>query len=248
MDHQQPTFPPLLRGIAVAGGGDPFCVAIRKARSGAAGAGDLFWSEDNARLALAIVLEPEVSSTASLHMLFAVLLGLGDALAALAPPETDLSFRWPLDIQVNQARVGSLGAALPEGADGDSVPDWLVVAADLAVLPAPGSGEPGDHPERTSLLEEGFAEVTHVQLLEAASRHMLAWIHRWSEEGFGPLHQRWLAHAENHNETITLRHGGKRCEGVFTGLDEDGNLLLRAADGGMKALALMDAVRRGAGT
>ena len=98
MNDANPTFPPLLKGIATEPDGDPFQVARRAAQTGAAGAGDVYWSPSEQRLAATLVLEPEVVMAEALEANYIALVAFGDCLGALAPPE----------VGVNEAAVGEL--------------------------------------------------------------------------------------------------------------------------------------------
>ena len=63
----EPTFPPLFNGKRVEADDDPVPFACRAAADGEAGAGDVFWSASEARLSLALVVEPEVPAARALE-------------------------------------------------------------------------------------------------------------------------------------------------------------------------------------
>jgi len=216
-----PTFPPLLRGETAPAGQDPFAKAVAAAAVGA-DPGLVVWSRAPDGLAAALVLAPEHPLEQSLSVVFAVALGLGDALGALAPPEVAVHYDWPGGIRVNGARCGRLRAAAP-GADPGAIPDWLVVGVEMPYLPPEGV-EPGTRPDETSLAEEGCIDVTPVALLESWTRHSLHWIHRWMEEGMAPLHEAWRGRAWGLGED--LPEGG-----IFVGIDEWGGRLVRTPSG-----------------
>jgi len=241
-DLPDPTFPPMLSGHGLDVGVELFGEACRRAATGEAGAGDVFWGRRTDRLQCAVVLEPEVSADHSLQMVYAAMLAFGDAFGAVAPPEIGMFYRWPATFLVNDAVVGMLQVALPELDAADVVPDWLVVAVDIAIMPDPLADDPGSNPDNTTLHDEGCAEVTRTGLVESFCRHFLVWINEWSDEGFEPLHRHWLQRARDHNEETTLDHMGKTHCGIFVGLDEDGNLLLRDGGGAVVSLSLFGAV------
>ena len=155
-------------------------------------------------------------------MVFAAALGISDALGALGPPETAVHFLWPATILLNAAEAGRIRAAAASGED----PDWLVVGLELA-LAAPQGQEPGRDPSRTTLAEEGCGEIAAVALLESWSRHTLVWINRWLEDGMAPLHADWRARARGIGEEIVEPFAPEPGRGVFMGIDETGNMLLR---------------------
>jgi BirA family biotin operon repressor/biotin-[acetyl-CoA-carboxylase] ligase len=73
-------------------------------------------------------------------------------------------------------------------------------------------------------------------LLAAAMARRLA---EWRTRDFSGLRDAWLARARGIGEAITVRLPGREVAGIFTGLDEDGRLLLRH-DGGLEAISAGD--------
>lgn len=214
---EDPLFPPLLRGEEAPRGQDPFAKAVALAAIGT-DAGRLVWARDATAMRAAVVLAPEEPLADAITVVFAVALGLGDALGALAPPEVAVHHVWPGGIKVNGADCGGLRAAAATS-DDDAVPDWLVVGVEVPYLPAEGQ-EPGERPDETALALEGCVEVTPLRLLESFSRHMLVWINRREDEGLAPLHAAWRARAWGIGEELP---GG----GTYLGLDERGGQLVR---------------------
>lgn len=217
MPDDDPTFPPLLRGEECVPGLDPFTKAVASAALGT-DPGLICWARDPARLRAALVLAPEAPLERAAGIAFAVALGLGDALGALAPPEVAVHYVWPFGVKVNGADCGTMRAAAST-ADPRAEPDWLVVGVDIPFLPD-SQTDPGADPTRTCLAEEGCIEVTPLSLLESWSRHSLVWINRWLDEGFAPVHAAWRGRAWGLGEELP---GG----GVFVGLDEHGGQLVK---------------------
>ncbi len=240
MHLPDPTFPPLLTGHPVKGKPGPFALACAQAAAGQAGAGDVFWARDTARLDWACVLEPEVKTARALQMHFTAMMAFGDAFGAIAPPEVAVHFRWPSSLLINGAVAGA--AKLAVGAENDEgIADWLVVGISLTIKRDTNGFEPGDAPEETALHEEGCGEITRTELVEALSRHFLNWVHTWNEEGFKSVHEGWLAKAENWQDEITIDWDGARHSGTFVTIDDEGNMLLKS-DAGMVSLAIAKAV------
>lgn len=217
---EEPTFPPLLKGEEAPRGQDPFAKAVALAALGTE-AGRIVWTRDPSRLDAALVLAPEEPLERAVGIVFAVALGLGDALGALAPPEVAVHYVWPGGIKVNAADCGQLRAAAATS-DPKAVPDWLVVGATMPYLP-PEDSEPGAHPDRTALALEGCGEVTPMRLLDSFARHTLVWINRFVEDGMAPLHAAWRERAWGMGEPA--------AGGLFVGLDENGGQLLKTASG-----------------
>lgn len=219
MNDIAPSFPPLLSGEEAPTGTDPFDKAVAAALVGC-DAGRLVWARRADVMSAALILAPEAPLDQAMSISFAVLLGFGDALGALGPPEVAVHYVWPGDILVNGARAGGLRAAAST-ADLEQEPDWLVLGLDVNILP---DGEGGDDPSRTCLFAEGCGEIGPVTLLESWSRHTLVWINTWLDEGISPLHAAWRGRAWGLGEELP------DGTGLFVGIDEWGGQLLKTPD------------------
>lgn len=219
----EPTFPPLMQGQAVQPGIDPFAKACAQAALGC-DAGTVVYVIDRNWLRAALVLAPDVPLEDAVAMLPLCGTGFQNALGALAPPEVAVHLEWDGQIRVNGARCGAFRMA-SDIDDPQQQPNWLVVGLDLPLWP--DSDTPGGHtPEDTALLAEGCADVEPVALLESWSRHTLAHINRWADEGVEPLHRDWRGLAWGIGEDTTMFGQS----GTFLGIDEKFGMLLRTDD------------------
>lgn len=225
-----PDFPPLLTGHAVAPPADPFSLACRRAASGDAGAGDVFWSQSHDDLDVATVLEPEVGASEAREMLFVAMVALGDCIGALSPPEVGIFYRWPGMVLANGAEVGRVQLALADPDAGLAPPQWLVVHVTLAIHPARDAPDPGADIDCTTLWDEGCGGLNRNTLLESYSRHLKTWIHRWETEGARPVREAWLARAEGRGEMVTIVYNDTETTGTFLGIDEAGGLILKTGE------------------
>lgn len=235
-----PQFPPLLTGVAMRAGVDPFDKAVADAGTGRAEMGALYWSPDDATLRAAVVFEPEVPLVEAAPILFAVANGLNDSLGALAPPEVGVQHVWPDGLKVNGALCGGYRVQASSWA-GDAVPDWMVIGITLSI--ASTTNDPGRDPDVTALAEEGCGHLSRVRLLESWSRHMLVWINRWEEDGYRPVFEAWLARADGRGATVTAQTPDGPATGLFLGIEEQGGMLLKI-DEGTRTLPLLPALMR----
>lgn len=218
-----PTFPPLLKGVPVGARVDPLQKAVAAASVGDPEPGLVHYAETDTAFRVALTLLPEAPLETAVQVGFAVMLGLSDALGALAPPEVAVHFTWPSGIKVNGARCGNLRMRASTTNPQDE-PDWLIAALDLAIGSQDGV-DPGATPDQTTLYDEGCGEVTAPALIESWSRHSLVWINRYLDEGFAPLHAAWREKCDTIGEDVTVP-----VEGTFVGLDEHGGMLVRHGD------------------
>jgi BirA family biotin operon repressor/biotin-[acetyl-CoA-carboxylase] ligase len=239
---ENPTFPPLFRPFAVTPDVDPFERCRGVAAEGAE-AGTLLWSIGQEACECAVVLAPEQSLEASLPIVLVCSLGLGDALGALVPPVVAVHFGWPDRVELNGAVVGGIRMSVAEVPSPNVIPDWLVIGFGIALQGRWPEREPGHDLKRTTLADEGCGEVTSVDLLEAFSRHFLAWLNRWQEDGVRPVQQAWLARATGLGRMVELELSERRISGTFSGLTESGGMRL-VKDGVTQTLPLDEAMRR----
>jgi len=83
----------------------------------------------------------------------------------------------------------------------------------------------------TDLAAHGI-EVTPEAMLAILAPAMAGWIGRWDcGRGFGEVRMAWLARGGVPGEGLTVDTGSERIVGTFLGLDADGALLMRDAEG-----------------
>ncbi len=219
MSELSPSFPPLMEGVAVEGGLDPFDKARAMATLGC-DAGTVVHNIQADRVRAAMVFAPEVTLEEAMAMLPVCGVGFQNALGALAPPEVAVHLEWAGQIRVNGARCGQLRSAASSD-DAKAVPDWLVVGIDVPILQT--AADPGLTPDVTALYDEGCADVDPVHLIESWARHTLVWVNRWADDGNRPLHSEWMGLLHGVGEPITLFE----TSGTFLGVDDHFGMLIR---------------------
>lgn len=197
--------PPPFHAVC-SGPSDAFLRAVVEAEA-EAGAATLVWSSRPDLVDLAVVFEPEMPLRQARLVGPVLMLAMADTLAALGPPQKDCRFAWPGTLEVDGAEVGSVSVTAPAFAEEESVPEWLVAGVKLRLSFPPDVSDPGKTPERTALYEEGFGDVTGVEIVESFSRHLLHWTNRWLEEGGEPVAQEWLDHLTPRLLGGAVKHG-----------------------------------------
>ncbi len=93
----------------------------------------------------------------------------------------------------------------------------------------------------TSLAAAGIAVPGPAAFLQSLAPLFARWLGVWRGEGFAPVRERWLARAHPRGTPLAVAlPSGARCEGAFDGLAPDGALLLRLANGAMRAIHAAD--------
>ena len=160
------------------GGDDAWNTAIRAAMAGAE-PGSVFWDGAQGHCRAAFVFVPDRPLAAGLVLDLGAL-ALFDAIAVLAPPQVPVHLLPPDGLAVDGGRVATLRIA-EASAGADGVPEWAVLGIDVAV--SSGTAAPGETPDQTCLMEEGFGDVAPADLLTHMSRHLLGWLDVWREDG-----------------------------------------------------------------
>lgn len=220
---ERPSLPPIFEAFAVDAEVNPFDRAIALAKNDT-DAGTFIWSEGTDVYRSALILLPERSLEESLPVVLVALLGLGDALGALIPPVISVTFGWPDRIEVNGGIVGDVRLAVAKTPNPTAVPDWLVIGFNLA-HEGEWTHKNDQAQHRTTLIEEG-CQIDHVDLLEALSRHLLAWINRWQTDGIQPVQQAWMSRAPEIGKRIEIDIDGRVKQGTFKGLNDQGGIEL----------------------
>ena len=154
---------------------------------------------------------------------FAAALALRDALVAFTGLPQAFALKWPNDVLLNG---GKLAGILLESS-GQTLA--IGIGVNLIAAPPPEAVEPGATPP-VSLLQETGLRLTSEAFLDALAPAYAAREAAFRAQGFAALRNDWLAHAARLGETITARTGTEIRQGIFDGIDAEGNLILRQSD------------------
>jgi BirA family transcriptional regulator, biotin operon repressor / biotin---[acetyl-CoA-carboxylase] ligase len=227
---EQVNVPPIFRLHVLAPHEDAIALARAKAVEGVPPA-SLYWCGRPDRLSCAIVLEPEQALREAAQMVFIGQLGLGDALSSALPPLMDVGLALPDEIVLDRAVVGRVQLFAPPGQGPEAVPDWLVLAAEVAVSGFPADNSAGGKPVETTLEHDNCGAVSSTGLVGAFARHLLSWIDRWQRDGFDPVRTAWLHRGHQHDQALDLSLEGGAIAGTFSDLSEEGDIIIDTAAG-----------------
>ena len=223
-DSTLPQLPPLFRAVAVPDGQDLLAKAVALAASSEVGT--VFYSENTQRMEIAVRLAPEVRTRQAGQMLFAMMIGLGDSIGALAPPEVAVTYQLPGYVMLNRGRAGLVRLVIDPAAGNNDVPDWMIVNAVVRLAASERDHEKwaeSARVEQTTMKEEGGGFISRTRFIESSCRHFLVWVNRWQDDGFRPLYDNWMQRLEA--STPIDFEGSEQAEWV--GLDEDGGALVK---------------------
>jgi len=136
--------------------------------------------------------------------------------------------KWPNDLLLNGAKLSGI---LLERAD-----DAVVIGIGVNLAHHP---ESLDRPA-TSLAAYGVTPDP-ADFLETLATAFERWLSIWRNEGLAPVRTRWLARAHPVGTALTARlPDGSAIDGLFAGLDSEGALILRLADGTSRVIHAAD--------
>ena len=202
-ENDPPLLPPILTPIPVVKNVDVFAKAI--AVAGKSETGTVLYSENPEYVEVAIILSPEVPKIKCNQMLYIMMVASGDAIGALAPPEVAVTYAFPGFIFLNRGEAGLVKIEVAPSSDDQSIPDWMVVGLKLRLNNNIEINENEIHADITSLADEGGGYVSRTRAIESLSRHFLAWISQWEDEGFKPVTEVWNKRREE-TKVITLKN------------------------------------------
>lgn len=185
----------------------------RLARAWASPAGNLHAST-------IVRLRPGDPEAATLALVAAV--ALHEVAAAWAGAVADrLRLKWPNDLLADGVKLG--GILL------ERTGDAVVAGFGVNLADAPD----GLDRAATSLAALGVAAPDPALFLDDLAAAFARWLQRWRGEGIAPIRRRWLDHAHAIGTALRVAGAGGPIEGLFDGLDADGALRLRLAEGGI---------------
>lgn len=155
---------------------------------------------------------------------FVAALALHDALAALTGQPPRFTLKWPNDVLLDGIKCS--GILLERQGDA------LVIGMGINLAHHPD----GTERPATSLAAAGLAVPTPPALLDELAAAFAHWRHIWARDGFAPIRAAWVARASGIGSRIVARLGNESPEGLFTGLADDGALLMQLDDGSTRAI------------
>ena len=223
-DNDPPLLPPILTAIPVLKNLDVFAKAIAVASNSEPGT--VLYAEDSEYIELAVVLSPEVSKIKCNQMLYIMMVAAGDAIGALAPPEVAVTYSFPGFIYLNRGEAGLVKTEVAPTSADHLIPDWMVVGIKIRLNNNIEINEDQINKDITSLADEGGGYVSRTRAIESMSRHFLAWISQWEDEGFKSVVDVWNKRRE---ETKNIQLIDKQ-EVSWIGLDENGQAIVKLND------------------
>ncbi len=171
--------------------------------------------EGNLFLSLAIPFAAEQSAA----LVLASSLALLEAVKSL-DQNADVVLKWPNDVLLNGGKIS--GILLEKGDAGYMI---IGIGVNIKAAPAGGTLYP------TTSLDAAGINIDREEFKEIYLRCFDALMSLWSEQGMKVLVEKWQKHAKGIGQNITVRLPKITKTGVFTGLNDEGMLILQTPAG-----------------
>jgi BirA family biotin operon repressor/biotin-[acetyl-CoA-carboxylase] ligase len=225
------------QALALSGAGEGTLVVADSQTRGRGRRQRSWQSPPGSNLYVSIVLRPPLppSSAGQVPLLSGV--AVADALRELWP-SAPWVLKWPNDVLAENRKVCGILAEMHT--TGGSL-DFVVVGFGVNVNMTKGELDPALADCATSLREVSGQAWSRLDVLAI----LLDWLEKryrlWLREGFEPIRAAWLEKTRMIGAPVTVRFGGEARQGTVLGIDPQGALLIRGADGRCEALWAGDA-------
>ncbi len=136
-----------------------------------------------------------------------------------------LLLKWPNDVLLAEEKVA--GMLLENLGDPHKSGSVVVIGTGMNL-----ANYPENLPQPAISLDAYGLDVTPAQALEVLAATTQEWLQRWGEGAtFPTIRRAWLDRAGPLGRPLVVRLGGTEIEGTYVGLDTEGALRLKTADG-----------------
>lgn len=195
------------------------------------------WDTAEGNLAATLLTSTDRSPGDAARTSFVAAVAVADAISAYLP-DSLIRLKWPNDVMLDDRKV--CGILIESGRIPGGSRLWLAVGVGVNLAHAPVNLER----PATSVADHLRADVTAPPPpREALDRLAAAFAHRqqqWDRQGFEAIVEAWTQRAMGLGGPCAARLADETVEGVAEGLDPDGSLRLRLADGAVRRIAAGD--------
>ena len=183
------------------------------------------WDSLTGNLFCSLVLRPDIEPAQSGQYSFLIAIALNRALSDILNDGHSIKNKWPNDVLVDEKKIA--GILLEAVLDANSI-DAMIVGIGVNIAYAPQ--------DKIFLNAVANAPETVDGFLSGLLAHLAEVLAEYEAEGFAALREEWLDQALNLHQPIKVRLPNSVLDGVFEGLEADGALTLRLANGDIKVI------------
>ena len=191
------------------------------------------WETGEGNLAATLLFTTDKPPAEAAQVSFVAALAVADLLAAYVPA-TLVSLKWPNDPLLGGLKVSGI---LIESGMRPTGGLWIAVGIGVNLSRKPIDSERPATALPTHMVAPPPKPIEAIEILAAA---FARWNDVWSRLGFPAIADAWTARAHGLGEPCVARLGTETLEGIAEGLDGDGALRLRLADGRVRRVTAGD--------
>ena len=188
------------------------------------------WETGEGNLAATLLLTTARPPAEAAQISFVAALAVADLAGAYVPASL-VSLKWPNDPLIAGKKTS--GVLIESG----PAPAGLWVAVGIGVNLAKA---PADVPATSFAAHMVAPPPKPLEALGHLAEAFERWRALWDSAGFSAIADAWTARAHGLGEACTARLGSETVEGIAEGLDPDGALRLRTADGSIRRITAGD--------
>jgi BirA family biotin operon repressor/biotin-[acetyl-CoA-carboxylase] ligase len=223
------------RRRAEAGEAGPLWIVTRRQTAGRGRRGRA-WVSDAGNLAATLLTTTALPAAEAAQVTFVAALAVVDLLDAFTAPGA-VSIKWPNDVLIEGRKVSGI---LVESGAHASGRLWLAVGIGVNLAHAPADTE-RPAAALAAHLRPGLAYPPSPEAAaEVLADSFAAWSGRWEALGFQPILDAWIARTRGLDAPCTARLGHETLTGRADGVEPDGALRLRLADGSLRLISAGD--------
>jgi len=218
------------RRRAEAGEMGPLWLAARRQAAGVGRRGRS-WEAGEGNLTATLLTPTQKPPAEAAGVSFVAALAVADLVEA-AVPDVQVSLKWPNDVLLAARKVAGILVETGVAPGGQA---WLAVGIGVNLASAPEALHPA-----AAAVADYSPPPTPDEALAYLDERSADWLRLWEAEGLAPILSAWTARAAGLPGACTARLPDETVEGHAEGLDSDGALRLRLADGRTRRITAGD--------
>lgn len=195
-------------------------VIVAKHQTAGRGRNGNKWETLTGNLVTSFILRPTIELAQAAQYSFLIAISLNRALNEFLEEPHSILNKWPNDILVDGKKIAGILLEV-EG-------EALIIGIGVNIASAPV--------DRVFLHQVARERVSSEDFLQVMLANIHAVLEEYERDGFDGMREEWLEHAANLHQTILAQLPNETFSGVFEGLDVDGALRLRLANGEIKVI------------
>lgn len=223
------------RRRAEAGETGPVWLAARRQSAGRGRRGRA-WESETGNLFATLLMTTRKPPAEAAQATFIAALAVADLLDAFARPGA-VTIKWPNDVMLGGTKAAGIlveSGAHPTGGL------WLAVGIGVNLAHAPPATERPAAALAAHLRPDIAYPPSPDVAMEVLAQAWADWAGRWEEMGFRPVLDAWIRRNAALIGPCVARLGHETVEGVAEGVQDDGSLRLRLADGTLRLISAGD--------